>query len=111
LVSALYDLGELGSGTAYFQAGQIFEMNEQYIEALELYKLGALKSLDKKCLGKYIMHTHGEEQLQAINWAKEKCPIPAAYFFESELLDDQARKRGLDLSAPEIQQKKLQLIP
>jgi len=110
LVSALYDLGELGSGTAYFQAGKILEMNEQYIDALESYKHGALKSLDKKCLGKYIMHTRGEEQLQAINWAKEKCPIPAAYFFESELLDDQARKRGLDLSAPEIQQKRLELI-
>jgi hypothetical protein len=110
LVSALYDLGELGSGTAYFQAGKILETNEQYIDAVESYKLGALKSLDKKCLRKYIMHTRGEEQLQAINWAKKNCPIPAAYFFESELLDDQARKRGLDLSAPEIQKKRLGLI-
>ncbi|NBY42849.1 MAG: hypothetical protein EBQ49_06135 [Verrucomicrobia bacterium] len=112
LVSALYDLGELGSGTAYFQAGKIFEINGQYIEALEFYKLGALKCLDKKCVREYIIGTSEDAdiQLEAINWAKEKCPIPAAYFFESDILDDQARKRGLDLSAPENQQKRLELL-
>lgn len=110
LVSALYDLGELGSGAAYFQAGQILEMNKHYVDALESYQIGAFRCLDKKCIRQFIVHTTGESLLDAIKWAKKNCPVPAAYFYEIELVDDQARKRGLDLSAPEIQQKRLELI-
>jgi len=101
LISALHDLGEMGSGAAYFQAGKILEMNEQYIDALESYKLGALKCLDKKCLGKYIMHTRGESRQQAIKWAKEKCPISIAYFYEFDLLVSHAKENGLDLNLEE----------
>lgn len=101
LVSALYDLGELGSGAAYFQAGKILEMNKQYVDSIESYKLGAFNCLNKKCLRKYIIHTRGEWQEKAIKWAKENCPIPFVFFYEFKLLIEHAKRHGIDLNLPE----------
>jgi hypothetical protein len=100
LVSALHDLGDLGSGTAYFQAGKILAMNEEFQGAVESYQQGAVKCLDRNCIRSFIVNTSGELQMEAIKWAKEKCPIPLAYFYEASILTTKALENKIDIGTP-----------
>ena len=102
LVSALHDLGDLGSGTAYFQAGEILAMNEEFQGAVESYQQGAIKCLDKNCIRRFLFNTNTNEELQmeGIKWAKENCPIPLVYFYEASILTTKALENKIDLDTP-----------
>jgi len=104
LLTALLDLGKLGSGPAYHAAGELCRSHGEEQLALACYGKGAKECREKACVRVFLEKSEGRQRDEMITWSVVNCPTPSTFMLAANHAISVNFERGLQVICQALDQ-------